>query len=131
MILSLFRLNSCSNIFFFLSSDASSDALGLNREKKFLRLLLILFIAIDALNVQARLYQQAQGQKQKEHLERWEVGHLHTSEIVANHVTWTQYQVADAAEHTPIAQTPDIQMKQDCILERIAAYLADSPQRGQ
>ncbi len=103
----------------------------LKPRKEFLCLLLILFLAIDALNVQARIYQQAQGQEQEEHLERWEVGHLHTSEIVANHVTRTQYQVADAAEHTPIAQTPDIQIKQDGILERIAAYLADCPQRGQ
>ena len=87
-----------------------------------LRLFLILFLAIDALNVHARIYQQAQGQEQEEHLERWEIGHLHTSEIVTDHVARTQYQVADAAEHTPIAQAPDIQIKQDGILERIAAY---------
>ena len=43
--------------------------------------------------------------------------------IVANHVARTQYQVADAAEHTSVAQAPDIQIKQDGILERIATYL--------
>ena len=77
---------------------------------------------IDALNVHARIYQQTQGQEQEEHLERWEVGHLHTSEIVADHISRTQYQVSDATEHTPVAQAPDIQIKQDGILERIAAY---------
>ena len=33
-----------------------------------------------------------------------------------------RYQVSDATEHTPVAQAPDIQIKQDGILERIAAY---------
>ena len=94
----------------------------LKSRKEFLSLFLILFIAIDALNVHARIYQQAQGQEQEEHLERWKVGHLHTSEIVADHISRTQYQVSDATEHTPVAQAPDIQIKQDGILERIAAY---------
>ena len=82
-----------------------------------------MFIAIDKLNVQARIYHQPQGQEQEEHLEGWKVRHLHATEIVANHIARTQYQVADATEHAPIAQAPDIQEKQERILERVAPYL--------
>ena len=51
---------------------------GLKAGKECLSLLLILFVAIDELNVQARIYHQPQGQQQEEHLERREIGHLHT-----------------------------------------------------
>ena len=94
----------------------------LKARKDLLSFLFILFVAIDKLNVQARIDHQPQSQKQEEHLEGWEVGHLHATEIVADHVAWTQYQVANAAEHAPIAQAPDIKEKQDGFLEGIAAY---------
>ena len=85
-------------------------------------LLLILLHAVYALDVQACFYQNRKGEKQEEHLEGWEVGHLHASEIVAYHVARTQQKVADTAEHTAIAYTPDIQKQQEGFLEGIAAY---------
>ena len=85
-------------------------------------LLLILLHAVDALDVQACFYQNRKGEKQEEHLEGREIGHLHASKIVADHVARTQQKVADTAEHAAIAYAPDIEKQEESLLEGIAAY---------
>ena len=86
--------------------------------------LLVHYTAVDALDVEARIDNQRQRAEQEEHLEGWEVGHLHTPEVVAYHVAWAQYEVANAAEHAPVAQPPDVEVEQEGVLKRVADYLA-------
>ena len=45
-------------------------------------------------------------------------------QMVADHVARAQQQVANAAEHAAVAHAPDVEIQQQRILKRIAAYLA-------
>ena len=67
------------------------------------------------------LYDERECCEQEEHLERWEVGRLHAVQVVVDHVTRAQYQVADGAEHAAIADAPHIEKQQESVLERETA----------
>ena len=75
-----------------------------------------------ALDVQAGVDQNGESNEQEEHLERREIGHLHSAEIVADHVAGAQHQVAERTEHTTVAKSPHVEKQKQGILERVAAY---------
>ena len=78
-------------------------------------------------DVHAALNEQRERCQQEEEFEGREIGHLHAREVVANHVAWAQYQVANAAEHAPVANAPDVKEQQKGFLKRIAADLGRLP----
>ena len=53
--------------------------------------------------------------------ERRKVGHMHTSQVVADHVARSQKQVPNGAEHAPVTQTPDIDKQQKGVFKGVTA----------
>ena len=81
----------------------------------------LLYIVLT-LDVEAGANEDREHKTQEEQLKRGEIGHLHASQVVADHVSWTQDKVAKGAEHTAVTQPPHLQKEQEGVLDGISAY---------
>ena len=75
------------------------------------------FEEIAVTYVHSAFYEQRESSQQEKHLEGREVCHLHALQIVANHIAGPEQQVAYAVPHASVAESPDVDEKQECGLE--------------